>query len=75
MIKKTQYNKQRNETNRKAKKIIIILIQIKIEVLIYFNGIIKVQLNDTPIHNYLYNYYNSDWMQIEKEDEWDTHEK
>lgn len=26
--------------------------------LIYFNGIIKAQLNDTAIHNCLYNYYN-----------------
>lgn len=26
--------------------------------LIYFNGIIKAQLNDTAIRNCLYNYYN-----------------
>lgn len=30
----------------------------KMPLLIYFNGIIKAQLNDTAIHNCLYNYYN-----------------
>lgn len=45
-VKSTHPN---NHNNKTAKKCIR---------LIYFNGIIKAQLNDTAIHDYLYNYCN-----------------
>lgn len=54
----THYHTNHSTWNPHIQIIIIIKQQKKCIRLIYFNGIIKAQLNDTAIHDYLYNYCN-----------------